>query len=79
MVARCRHICNTHDLKDLINLICLGHVSVHGLDRPGMLVDEKIMYVGRITWLNGCGNNDRAQEYVSSKQYPMHENMLMGV
>ena len=39
--ARCRHICNKHDLKDLVNLICLGHVSVHGLDRLGMNVNEK--------------------------------------
>ena len=33
--------CNKHDLKDLVKLICLGHVSVHGLDRPGMNVNEK--------------------------------------
>ena len=41
--ARCRHICNKHDLKDLNNLICFGHDSVHGLDRLGMNMNEKNM------------------------------------
>ena len=70
--AWCRHICNKHDLKDLVNLICLGHVSVNGLDRLGMNINEKHgeslrmknMFVGRRTWINGCGNSDRAQDYV---------------
>ena len=54
-------------------------VSVNGLDIPGMektwrkLVDEKIMFVGCLTWLNGCGNSDRAQEYISRKQCSMNE------
>ena len=41
--AQCRHICNKHDLKDLVNLICLEHVSVNELDRLGMNVNEKNM------------------------------------
>ena len=39
--ARCRRICNKHGLKDLVNLICLRHVSLNGLDRLGMNVNEK--------------------------------------
>ena len=35
--------------------------------------DEKIMSVGGRTWMNSCGNSDRAQEYVSKKQHPMNE------
>ena len=37
---------------------------------------KKHMYVGRITWMNGCGN--RVQEYVSRKQYPMNEKYIDG-
>ena len=60
---------------------------MHGLDRLGMnvnektwrkLVDGKIMYVGRITWMNGSGNSDRAHEYVSWKQCPMNEKYVDG-
>ena len=36
------------------------------------------MYVGRIPWMNGCGNSDRAQEYVSRKQCPMNEKCVDG-
>ena len=85
--VRCRHICNKHDLKDLVNLICLGHVSVNGLGRLGMnnneklvrkLVDKTIMFIGRITWMNGSGNCDRAQEYPSKTQCPMNEKYVYG-
>ena len=38
----------------------------------------KKMYVGRIPWMNGCGNSDRAQEYVSRKQCPMNEKCVDG-
>ena len=39
--ARCRDVCNKHDLKDLVNMIFVGHVSVHRLDRLGINVKEK--------------------------------------
>ena len=39
--ARCRHICNKFGLKDLVNLICLGDVSVNGVNKLGMSVNEK--------------------------------------
>ena len=29
--SRCRHICNTFGLNKLVNLICLGVVSVNGV------------------------------------------------
>ena len=61
---------------------------MHGLDRRGMNVNEKktwrklvggkIMYVGCITWMNGCGNRDIAHEYVSRKQCPMNEKYVDG-
>ena len=85
--ARYRNICIKHDLKDLVNLICFGHVSVHGLDRLGMNVNEKqmekacaskIMYVGCITWMNSCGNSDRAHEYLSKKQCHRNEKYIDG-
>ena len=41
--ARCRHICNKFGLKELVNLICLGDVSVNGVDKLGMSVNEKNM------------------------------------
>ena len=41
-------------------------------------MDEKNMYVGRITWINGSGNSDIAQEYVSRKQCPMNEKCVDG-
>ena len=41
--ARCRHICNKYGLKDLVNLIYLGDVSVNGVDKLGMCVNEKNM------------------------------------
>ena len=41
--ARCRHICNKFGLKDLVNLICLDGVSVNGMDKLGMSVNEKNM------------------------------------
>ena len=37
--ARCSHICNTFGLNDLVNLICLGNVSVNGVDKIGMSVN----------------------------------------
>ena len=60
----------------------LGHVSVNGLDKLGMNVnektwrkhlDEKILFVGCITWMNGCGNSERVQEYVSRKKCHLNE------
>ena len=36
------------------------------------------MCVGRITWINGCRNSDRVQEYVSRKQCPMIEKYVDG-
>ena len=41
--AQCRHICNKFGLKDLVNLICLGDVSVNGMDKLGMSVTGKNM------------------------------------
>ena len=41
-------------------------------------MDKNIMYVGRITRMNGCENSDRAQEYVSWKQCPMNEKYVDG-
>ena len=34
-------ICNKFGLNDLVNLICLGDVSVNGVDKLGMSVNEK--------------------------------------
>ena len=31
--TRCRHLCNKFALKDLVNLICLGGVSVNGVGK----------------------------------------------
>ena len=36
------------------------------------------MYDGCITWMNGCGNSDRAQEYVSRKQCSTNEKYVDG-
>ena len=79
--SRCRHICNKFGLKGLVNLICLGDVSVNGVDKLGMSVnekttwmkfaDEKIKLVGRRIWMNNCGNRERLQEYALKKQLPM--------
>ena len=60
---------------------------MNGLDRLGMNVNEKtwrklvmkiIMFVGRITWMNGCRNSDRAQDYVSRKQCSINETYVDG-
>ena len=48
--ARCRHICNIFGLKDLGNLICLGDISVYGMDKLGMSVNEK-------TWMKFADEN----------------------
>ena len=85
--ARCRHICNKFGLKELVNLICLGDVSVNGVDKLGMSVnektwmkfaDEKIKLVGCRTWMNNCGNSKRLQEYVFKKKLPMIEKYVDG-
>ena len=39
--AWCRHICNKFVLKELVNLICLGDVSINGVDKLGMSMNEK--------------------------------------
>ena len=39
----CRHICNEVGLKDLVNLICLGDVSVNVVDKLETSVNEKKM------------------------------------
>ena len=60
-------IYNSFGLKELVNLICLGDVSVNGVDKLGMSVNkktwkkftaEKIKLVGRRIWMNNCGNSD---------------------
>ena len=80
-------ICNKYDLKELVNLICLGDVSVKGVDKLAMsvnentwmkYVDEKIKLVGCRIWMNKCGNNERLQEYVFKKQLPMIEKYVDG-
>ena len=38
----CRHICNKFSFNDIVNLICLGDVSVNGVDKLGMNANEKI-------------------------------------
>ena len=43
-LVRCRHICSNFGLKELVNLICLGAVSVNGVDKLEMNVNEKNMY-----------------------------------
>ena len=35
------HICNQFGLKDLVNLICLGYVSVNGMDILEISVNVK--------------------------------------
>ena len=40
--------------------------------------EKEIMFVGRRTWMNGCGNSDRTQEYVYRKQRPMKEKYVDG-
>ena len=61
-------VCNKFGLKDLVNLVCFGDVSVNGVDKLGMIVnektwrkfaDEKIKFVGRRIWMNNCLNSDR--------------------
>ena len=42
------------------------------------VVEKKIMFVGRITWINGCGNSDRAKKYVSRRKNPMNEKYVDG-
>ena len=85
--ARCRHICNKFGLKELVNLICLGDVSVNGVDKLGMSVnektwmkfaDEKIKLVGCRIWMNNCGNSERLQEYAFKKKLPMIEKYVDG-
>ena len=39
--TRCRHICTKFGWNDLVNLICLGYVSVNGVDTLGISVNEK--------------------------------------
>ena len=74
-------------MKNLVNLICLGNVSVNGVDQLGISVikktlrkfaDEKIKLVGHIIWMNNCGNSDRLQEYAFKKQLPMIEKYVDG-
>ena len=68
-------------MKDLVNLICLADVSVNGVDKLGMSVneksieevpDEKIKLVGCRIWINKC-DNDIQQEYVLKQQLPIIE------
>ena len=37
------------------------------------------MLVGCRTWMNACGNSDRAQEYLSRKQRHMNEKHVDGI
>ena len=37
------------------------------------------MFVGRTTWMNGCGNSDRENEYVSRKQCHMNNKYVDGI
>ena len=85
--ARCRHICNKFGLKELVNLICWGDVSVNGVDKLGMSVnektwmkfaDDKIKLVGCRIWMNNCGNSERLQEYAFKKKLPMIEKYVDG-
>ena len=66
-------------VEELVNLICLGDVSVNGVDKLGMSVnektwmkfaDEKIKLVGCRIWMNNCGNSERLQEYALRRNYP---------
>ena len=41
-------------------------------------MDEKIMFVGHRTWMNGCGNSDREQKYVSRKKCHMNNKYVDG-
>ena len=50
--ARCRHV------EDLINWIWVGDVSIY--------LNEKILSVGYKIWINGCGNSEKVQDYVSN-------------
>ena len=85
--AWCRHICNKFGLKELVNLICLGDVSVNAVDKLGMRVnektwmkfaDEKIKLVGCRIWMNNCGNSEILQEYAFKKQLPVIEKYVDG-
>ena len=39
--SKCRHICSTAGLLELVNLICLGEVSVKGIVNLGINVERE--------------------------------------
>ena len=71
MLGRVQTYINIFGLKDLVNLICLGDVSVNRMDKLRLSVDkktwmkfadEKIKLVRRRIWMNNCGNSEILQE-----------------
>ena len=85
--SRCRHICSESELLELVNLICLREVSVHGMVNLGMNVEregwkkyicERIQERGRRTWEDGFNAPEREKEYVRMKESPRNESFADG-
>ena len=86
--CRMRHICNKFGLNELMNLICLGDMSIDGMlisinlnkEMKGWKreLHDKIQLVGRDRWIHGFSDRDREQEYVRNKGVPMNEQYANG-
>ena len=83
--CRMRHTCNKFGLNELMNLICLGDMSIDGMlsinlnkEMKGWKreLHDKIQSVGRDRWIHGF--RDRDQEYVRNKAVPMNEQYANG-
>ena len=85
--CRMRYICNKFGLNELMNLICLGDMSVDRMlsinlnkEMKGWKreLHDKIQSVGRDRWTHGFSDRDREQEYVRNKGVPMNEQYASG-
>ena len=79
--ARMRHICTREKFNDLVNLICLGDVSVNGMYNLSLeggkklwqkYVTNKIMKNGCEKWKNGL-KKEAERQYLEYKMQPAVE------
>ena len=69
--ARMRHICTREKFSDLVNLICLGDVSVIGMNNLSLEGSKKVWqkYVTDKIMKNGCEKWKNGLKKEAERQY----------